>query len=37
MENSEKEVYSASNSYCRVGRITPKKIEDDKSTTTVDS
>ena len=37
MENSENEVYSTSNSHCRVGKITPKKIEDDKSITKVDS
>ena len=36
MENSENEVYSASRSHCRVGKITPKKIEEDKPTTTVD-
>ncbi|WP_262708570.1 MULTISPECIES: hypothetical protein [Flavobacterium] len=33
MENSENEVYSASKSHCRVGKITPKKIEEDASIT----
>ena len=37
MENSENEAYSASKSHCRVGKITPKKSEEDKSTTKVDS
>ena len=36
MENSENEVYTASKSHCRVGKITPKTIDDEKSTTKVD-
>jgi hypothetical protein len=37
MENSEKEVYLASKCYCRVGKITPKKIDEDKTTAKADS
>ncbi|MFV8345803.1 hypothetical protein [Flavobacterium sp. ZB4P13] len=36
MENSENKVYSASKSHCRVGRIIPKKMEEDKSITETD-
>jgi hypothetical protein len=36
MENLENEVYSAYKSHCRVGRITPKKMEEDKSITETD-
>ena len=37
MENVEKEAYLASRSYCRVGKITPKKMEEDKTTEKADS
>lgn len=33
MENQENEVYSASKSHCRFGKITSKKIEEEQSTT----
>ncbi|MFV8376154.1 hypothetical protein [Flavobacterium sp. LB1P62] len=37
MEQSENEVYLGSNSYCKVGKITPKKsFEEDKSITETD-
>lgn len=37
MEKSENEVYLASNSYCKVGKITPKKyLQEDQSTIETD-
>ena len=37
MEKSKNEIYLASKSYCKVGKITPKKyFEEDKSMTETD-
>lgn len=37
MENVEAEVYLVSRSHCRVGKVTPKTIEEDQTTKKVDS